>query len=131
MSNYNNEQHGMAIRQPMGTSAYFLYMEDGIPIRPMGIFNHNALIEMNVFSISSIEVIKGPASSLYGPEAVGGAINFITHRPTAMHTARVGVQAYISAVSREDNGVAGKHHLTTTSHPSTHALTITCQIEQR
>jgi iron complex outermembrane recepter protein len=93
MSNYNNEQHGMAIRQPMGTSAYFLYMEDGIPIRPMGIFNHNALIEMNVFSISSIEVIKGPASSLYGPEAVGGAINFITHRPTAMHTAKVGVQA--------------------------------------
>lgn len=93
MLNYNNEQHGMAIRQPMGTSAYFLYMEDGIPIRPMGIFNHNALIEMNVFSISNIEIVKGPASSLYGPEAVGGAINFITHRPTAMPTAKIGVQA--------------------------------------
>lgn len=93
MLNYNNEQHGMAIRQPMGTSAYFLYLEDGIPVRPMGIFNHNALIEMNVFSISNIEVVKGPASSLYGPEAVGGTINFVTHRPTAMHTAKVGVQA--------------------------------------
>jgi outer membrane receptor protein involved in Fe transport len=93
MVNYNNEQHAMAIRQPMGTSAYFLYLEDGIPIRPMGIFNHNALIEMNVFSISSIEVVKGPASSLYGPEAVGGAVNFITHRPTAVPTAKVGVQA--------------------------------------
>jgi iron complex outermembrane receptor protein len=93
MLNYNNEQHGMAIRQPMGTSAYFLYMEDGVPVRPMGIFNHNALIEMNVFGISNIEVVKGPASSLYGPEAVGGAINFITHRPTAMHTVKVGIQA--------------------------------------
>jgi iron complex outermembrane recepter protein len=92
MLNYNNEQHGMSIRQPMGTSAYFLYMEDGIPVRPMGIFNHNALIEMNIFSISNIEVVKGPASSLYGPEAVGGAINFITHRPTTIHTAKVGVQ---------------------------------------
>ncbi|HEY9490301.1 MAG TPA: TonB-dependent receptor, partial [Chryseosolibacter sp.] len=92
MLNYNNEQHAMAIRQPMGTSAYFLYLEDGVPIRPMGIFNHNALIEMNVFSISNIEVVKGPASSLYGPEAVGGAINFITHRPTTMPTAKLGLQ---------------------------------------
>ena len=92
MLNYNNEQHAMAIRQPMGTAAYFLYLEDGIPIRPMGIFNHNALIEMNVFGISNIEVIKGPASSLYGPEAVGGAINFITHRPTSVPVVRVGIQ---------------------------------------
>ena len=93
MLNYNNEQHAMAIRQPMGTSAYYLYLEDGVPIRPMGIFNHNALIEMNVFGVSSIEVVKGPASSLYGPEAVGGALNFLTHRPTSVPTARVGVQA--------------------------------------
>lgn len=93
MLNYNNEQHAMAIRQPMGTSAYFLYLEDGIPVRPMGVFNHNALIEMNVFGISNIEVVRGPASSLYGPEAVGGAINFITHKPTAMPVARLGVQA--------------------------------------
>lgn len=92
MLNYNNEQHGMSIRQPMGTNAYFLYMEDGIPLHPMGVFNHNELIEMNVFAVSNIEVIKGPASSLYGPEAVGGAINFITQKPTAVPTARVGIQ---------------------------------------
>ncbi len=92
MVNLNNEQHGMSIRQPMGFAAYFLYMEDGLPLRPMGVFNHNALIEMNVFGISSVEVVKGPISSLYGPEAVGGAVNFITHRPTAVPTARVGVQ---------------------------------------
>jgi outer membrane receptor protein involved in Fe transport len=92
MLNLNNEQHMMSIRQPMGSNAYYLYMEDGIPLHPMGVFNHNELIEMNVFAISNIEVIKGPASSLYGPEAVGGAINFITQKPTAVPTARVGVQ---------------------------------------
>ncbi|GAB3927339.1 TonB-dependent receptor [Larkinella terrae] len=92
MLNYNNEQHGMGIRQPFGTNAYFLYLEDGLPIRPMGVFNHNALIEMNIFTISSVEVVKGPASSLYGPEAVGGAINFITQRPTAVPTFRLGIQ---------------------------------------
>lgn len=93
MVNLGNEQHMMAIRQPMTTNAYFLYMEDGVPIRPMGVFNHNALLEMNQFTVSSIEVVKGPVSSIYGPEAVGGAVNFITQRPTAVPTARVGIQA--------------------------------------
>ncbi len=93
MPSYNNEQHGMSIRQPMGTSAYYLYMEDGVPLRPLGIFNHNALLEVNQFAISNIEVVKGPVSSIYGPEAVGGAINFITQRPTAVPTARIGIQA--------------------------------------
>ena len=92
MPSYNNEQHAMAIRQPMATSAYYLYMEDGIPIRPLGVFNHNALLEINQFAISSIEVVKGPVSSIYGPEAVGGAVNFIMQRPTLVPTAKVGVQ---------------------------------------
>lgn len=92
MVNLNNEQHMMAIRQPMTTNAYFLYMEDGVPIRPMGVFNHNALLELNQFTVSSIEVVKGPVSSIYGPEAVGGAVNFITQRPTAVPTAKVGIQ---------------------------------------
>jgi outer membrane receptor protein involved in Fe transport len=92
MVNYNNEQHAMSIRQPMATSNYYLYMEDGIPIRPMGVFNHNALLELNQFTVSSIEVVKGPVSSIYGPEAVGGAINFISQRPTSVPTGKVGIQ---------------------------------------
>jgi outer membrane receptor protein involved in Fe transport len=107
MLNYNNEQHAMAIRQPMGTNAYFLYMEDGIPLRPMGVFNHNALIELNIFAISNIEVVKGPASSLYGPEAVGGVINFITQKPTAVPTARVGIQFDNFGYKRVQYGAGG------------------------
>ncbi|GAB3502957.1 TonB-dependent receptor [Emticicia fontis] len=92
MVNLGNEQHMMAIRQPMTTNGYYLYMEDGLPIRPMGVFNHNALLEMNQFTVSSIEVVKGPVSSIYGPEAVGGVVNFVTQRPTAVPTARIGIQ---------------------------------------
>lgn len=92
MVNLNNEQHSMSIRQPMTTNAYYLYLEDGVPIRPMGVFNHNSLLEMNQFTVSSIEVVKGPVSSIYGPEAVGGAVNFVSQRPTAVPTARAGVQ---------------------------------------
>ncbi len=93
MVNLGNEQHSMAIRQPMTTNPYYLYLEDGLPIRPMGIFNHNALLEINQFNLESIEVVKGPVSSLYGPEAVGGAINLISLQPSFQPELKVGVQA--------------------------------------
>lgn len=93
MTNLGNEQHGMSIRQPMGLSPYYLYLEDGLPIRPLGVFNHNALLEMNPFNLQNLEVIKGPASSLYGPEAVGGTINFITVKPSRDPEFKVGIQA--------------------------------------
>ncbi len=93
MVNLGNEQHAMAVRQPITYNSYFLYLEDGLPIRPLGIFNHNALLEINQFSLNSIEVVKGPVSSIYGPEAVGGTINFITQAPTLNPTFKVGLQA--------------------------------------
>ncbi|GAB3025890.1 TonB-dependent receptor [Spirosoma pulveris] len=108
MVNLNNEQHMMAIRQPMTTNAYFLYLEDGVPVRPMGVFNHNALLEMNQFTVSSIEVVKGPVSSMYGPEAVGGAVNFITQRPTAVPTARAGIQVDQWGYQRIQVGAGGR-----------------------
>jgi len=82
MVDLGNEQHMMAIRQPISTKSLFLYLEDGIPIRPIGVFNHNALLEMNMSASKNIEIIRGPYSSLYGSEAIGGAINFITEDPS-------------------------------------------------
>jgi iron complex outermembrane receptor protein len=93
MVNLGNEQHMMSIRQPMTTNAYYLYLEDGLPIRPMGIFNHNALLEINQFNLQNIEVVKGPVSSLYGPEAVGGTINLISLKPSINPEFKFGIQA--------------------------------------
>lgn len=92
MSDLGNEQHMMSIRQPISTKSIFLFLEDGIPIRTSGVFNHNALLEMNMTAVRSIEVIRGPYSSFYGPEAIGGAINFITASPSVLPTARVSLQ---------------------------------------
>jgi iron complex outermembrane recepter protein len=93
MVNLGNEQHSMSIRQPMTTNSYYLYLEDGLPIRPMGVFNHNALLEINQFNLQSIEVVKGPVSSLYGPEAVGGAVNLISLKPMVQPEFKLGIQA--------------------------------------
>ena len=84
-----NEQHSMSIRQPISTNAVYQYLEDGIPIRPLGVFNHNSLNEMNLAGTESVEVVKGAASSLYGSNAVGGAVNFLTARPSATPTASI------------------------------------------
>lgn len=102
MVDLGNEQHSMAIRQPLSTSSLFLYLEDGIPIRTTGVFNHNALIEINMASVRNMEVIKGPSSSLYGSSAIGGAINFITHRPSAVPTAKVQLQGNNLGYKRTD-----------------------------
>lgn len=93
MVNLGNEQHAMSIRQPISYSSYYLYLEDGLPIRPLGVFNHNALLEINQFNLQSIEVVKGPVSSLYGPEAIGGTINLISQKPSFYPEFKVGVQA--------------------------------------
>jgi iron complex outermembrane receptor protein len=42
------EGHITAIRQPLTTSPVYLYLEDGVPTRSTGFFNHNALYEINV-----------------------------------------------------------------------------------
>ncbi len=87
-----NEQHSMGIRQPIGFTAVYQYLEDGIPIRPLGVFNHNSLNETNLMGVESVEVVKGPSSSLYGSNAVGGAVNFLTARPSRTPYASIGVR---------------------------------------
>ena len=38
--------------------------------------------DIGFFDVDRIEVLKGPQGTLYGRNAVGGVINFITSRPT-------------------------------------------------
>ncbi len=102
MVNLGNEQHSMSIRQPLGTRSLFLYLEDGIPIRTSGVFNHNALMEMNMAAVRNIEVIKGPSSSLYGGEAIGGVVNMITQSPTVIPTFKISAQLNDIGYKRAD-----------------------------
>jgi outer membrane receptor protein involved in Fe transport len=77
----NGEGHTTAIRQPFTTSPVYLFLEDGIPTRSTGFFNHNALYEINVPQAGGIEVNRGPSSALYGSDAIGGVVNVLTRTP--------------------------------------------------
>jgi outer membrane receptor protein involved in Fe transport len=76
------EGHMTAIRQPLSTSPVYLYLENGVPTRSPGFFNHNALYEVNLPMASGIEVIKGPGSALHGSDAVGGVVNVTSKLPS-------------------------------------------------
>ena len=102
MVSLGNEQHEMSIRQPMTTKSLFLYMEDGIPIRATGVYNHNALLEMNLPAAKSIEVIKGPSSALYGAEAIAGVVNIVTQAPPAVTGGAISMQINNNGYKRVD-----------------------------
>lgn len=74
-----------ALRSPVLTGAgacgAVLVLEDSIPIRPVGSCNVNELFEVNFEQAAAIEVLRGPASVLYGSSAVHGIINVIPPRP--------------------------------------------------
>jgi outer membrane receptor protein involved in Fe transport len=72
------EGHQTAIRQPLTTSPVYLYLEDGVPTRSTGFFNHNALYEVNLPAAEAIEVTRGPGSALFGSDALGGVVNVVT-----------------------------------------------------
>lgn len=125
MNDLGNEQHMMSIRQPMTTAAVYQYLEDGVSIRPVGVFNHNALYEVNLAGIDSIEILRGPASSLYGSNAIGGTINFLTKAPSANPTADLGISASSEGYRRVDVGASntfdsdwGEHGLRLSAYAS-------------
>lgn len=76
------EGHMTAIRQPLSTDPVYLFLEDGVPTRSTGFFNHNALYEVNLPQADRIEVLKGPGTALYGSDAIGGVISVATRPPS-------------------------------------------------
>lgn len=92
MSQLSGEGHSMAIRMPISTSPWYLYLEDGIPTRPTGFFNHNALYEVNMPQSAGIEVIKGPGTALYGSDALGGIVNSLTRAAPKSAALEAGVE---------------------------------------
>jgi outer membrane receptor protein involved in Fe transport len=81
VGNAGGEGHFTAIRQPITTKAVYAFLEDGVPTRSTGFFNHNGLYEINLPQAGRIEIIKGPGTAIYGSDAVGGVVNSFTRDP--------------------------------------------------
>jgi outer membrane receptor for ferrienterochelin and colicins len=61
-------------------SDYVLILIDGVPVVGRSSGNLD-LSRLAVGNIAQVEIVKGPSSSLFGSEALGGVINIITEDP--------------------------------------------------
>jgi iron complex outermembrane recepter protein len=109
----SGQEHLTAIRSPvyagLGACGQFLYLEDGIPIRPAGFCNINNLFEVNSEQSAAIEVWRGPASALLGGNALRGAINFLTPVPARNQISVEGGPYDFYRVAAQALGTVGAH----------------------
>lgn len=112
INNLGGEGHMTAIRQPITTRGVYLFLQDGVPVRPTGFFNHNALYEVNIPQSGNLEVVKGPGSALYGSDAIGGLINTISAAPPSNTTFRLNAELGSHGWNRtlfSAGGTSGRH----------------------
>jgi iron complex outermembrane receptor protein len=62
-----------------------LILNNGVRFENYQYSDHHPL-GIDEFGIENVEIIKGPASLLYGSDAIGGVINFIKEKPAAIGT---------------------------------------------
>lgn len=97
LSRGSGQEHLTAIRSPVltgaGSCGAFLFLEDGIPVRPSGFCNVNQLFEIPTELARSIEVIRGPGNALYGSNALHGTINVLMPTPGDRPGASAGIEA--------------------------------------
>lgn len=61
-----------------------LVLNNGVRFENYQYSSHHPL-GIDEFGIEDVEVIKGPASLLYGSDAIGGVVNFIKEKPAPAH----------------------------------------------
>jgi len=80
---FGGESELTSIRVPTHfTNGYTMVLVDGVPTTGYGTGSSGQISELNNRNIERIEVVKGPASALYGSNAIGGIINIITKDPS-------------------------------------------------
>jgi outer membrane receptor protein involved in Fe transport len=88
-----------------GRSSVGILLDD-IDISTESVYNRGTgfLINMRLMDAERIEVVKGPQAALYGRSAFGGAINYISKRPSMEELA---VKASLDASSEREVEITG------------------------
>jgi len=81
---------------------YTQLLSDGLPLYG-GQSSSIGLLQIPPTDLASVEIIKGSASALYGPAALGGVVNLISRRPRDTPEAEV----LLNATSRGGQDVTG------------------------
>jgi iron complex outermembrane receptor protein len=126
ISRGNGQESIIALRSPVLTGAggcgAFFAAADGISLRAPGFCNVNQLFDTNFEQAGRIEVIRGPATALYGSNAMHGVINVISAAPTEEIDNRLALEAgpydYYRGKYRYSNTL-GKHGISVSANGTT------------
>jgi iron complex outermembrane receptor protein len=77
----NNIQTDVSVRG--STFGQTLVLLNGLRLNDVQSGHHNMDVPVPIESLDRVEVLKGAGSTLYGSDAVGGVVNFITKTPEA------------------------------------------------
>ena len=88
--------------------SYTMVMIDGLPI-VSGLSTVYGFSGIPQALIERIEIVKGPASSLFGSEAVAGVINLITQLPE--NSSKISVDSFVSSWGEVNTDLAYKYSL--------------------
>jgi iron complex outermembrane receptor protein len=80
-----------------------LVLQDGNRVGGLGFQSGDHAEPVNVLTVERIEVVKGPATLLYGSNAIGGVVNAITGHDSA----HKGVNGYLTGVGSTNGNQAG------------------------
>lgn len=92
--------------------SYTMILIDGLPI-VSGLSTVYGLSGIPQSLIERLEIVKGPASTLYGSEAIGGVINLITKIPE--NTNKVSYDTFVSDWGELNTDLGYKYKLTNQS----------------
>jgi len=84
------------------SGAQVLHLYNGLYLGPTGMSTRPS----NAFNLEKIEVLKGPASVLYGQGAIGGVVNLVTRR-ASFEDAGLDVLAGVGRFGSSNLGVGG------------------------
>ena len=100
VSRGNGQESLISLRSPVltgaGSCGAFMTAQDGISLRSPGFCNVNQLFDANLLQAGKVEVLKGPATVVFGSNALHGIINVLT--PTVAQTRN---QVRVEAGSRD------------------------------
>ncbi|HEX8846004.1 MAG TPA: TonB-dependent receptor [Pyrinomonadaceae bacterium] len=80
-----------------------LVLQDGNRIGGLGFESGDHAEPVDVLTVERIEVVKGPATLLYGSNAIGGVVNAVSGHDTA----HKGVNGYLTAIGSTNSSQAG------------------------
>lgn len=96
---------GMTLRGVSSGAGQLLVLIDGHP-QYNGIYGHSVGDSYQTMTAERVEVLRGPASALYGTNAMGGVVNIVTRKPLTdgvLTSASIGAGSWGSIQSEASN----------------------------